>query len=134
MHISLKFENLDPRIRISWSDLRRIEEVAGQIYPKLSVKVELEFSYATVFQVDPRHKVSIPKGPVKVSLAPMENVVRSEINPQYNSIVAKLVLLINRFLAVSDRSNDSSIQPSYFPPSVIEISAVLDTADSSMVS
>ncbi len=46
-----------------------------------------------------------------------------QINPQYASIVKKLVRMIVQFLAVSDRHNDTSVQPSYFPPSEIQISA-----------
>ncbi len=123
MNLSLKFEGLDPRINISWTDLRRIEEMAQSIFPKLQVIVELEFSYANSFSVDPYKEVVYPKNPVKVRLAPTMNVLRDQVNPQYTSIVKKLVIMIVQFLALSDPMNDSSVQPSYFPPSDIQISA-----------
>lgn len=123
MHFSLKFENLDPRIEVVWSDLRRIVEMAETIYPKLDVQVDIEIKCAPTFFVDPYREVIYPKEPVKVILVPSTDVRHDDINPQYSSIVNKLVSMIVRFLAVSSPLNDSSVQPSYFPPTEIEISA-----------
>ncbi len=124
MHLIIKFENLSPEIRTSWPTLKRIITLIQTFYPKDKVQVDVEYSYATLFAVNPTMRTIFPKEPILVHVSPIAGPLntRAMINPQFSTILKDLVALIVAFLEESDPANDVSVQPQSVISSVIKIS------------